>query len=170
VDGAPERQLGASIADADDGEPLVVQGTVTAIDGRPVAGADIDVWQTNSNGFYDVQDPTQPAMNLRGRFRADAEGRYWFRTVRPVAYSIPDDGPVGRMLAATGRHSMRPAHIHLIVSAPGYRPITTHLFDAGSEHLDGDAVFGVRPSLIVAPTTGDDGVLHARFDVVLDVV
>ncbi len=168
VDGAPRRAMGDSIAIADDGQPLALEGVVRDLDGQPIAGAELDVWQTASNGFYDVQDPEQPPMNLRGIFTTGADGRFWFATVRPVAYSIPDDGPVGRMLAATGRHPMRPAHVHVVVSAPGFRPITTHLFDRASDYLDSDAVFGVRESLVVDLTRGDGGTLAATFDLVLD--
>jgi catechol 1,2-dioxygenase len=107
------------------------------------------VWQTNEDGFYDVQQPgIQPAGNLRGLFTADDEGRFWFRSVVPRYYPIPDDGPVGQLLVATGRHPNRPAHLHFIASAPGYRPVTTHVFVADSPYLDSDAVFGVKDSLI----------------------
>ena len=151
VDGAPERPCGTSIVEdaAADGEPLTVRGRVCDQDGRPVPGARLDVWQTAPNGLYDVQDPTQPAMNLRGVFTAGDDGGYEFRTVRPVAYPIPDDGPVGEMLRATGRHNWRPAHIHFVVTAPGHKPVITHVFDRTSRYLDDDAVFGVRPSLVL---------------------
>jgi protocatechuate 3,4-dioxygenase beta subunit len=109
----------------------------------------VDVWQTNEDGFYDVQQPgIQPAGNLRGLFTTDDEGRFWFRSVVPRYYPIPDDGPVGQLLAATGRHPNRPAHLHFIASAPGYRPVTTHVFVADSPYLDSDAVFGVKESLV----------------------
>ncbi|XVQ06702.1 dioxygenase [Spirillospora sp. CA-255316] len=148
VPGAPFRASGASIADVDlGGEPLLVNGEVTDTAGRPLAGAVADVWQTAPNGRYDVQDPGQPRHNLRGRFRTDAEGRFSFRTVRPVSYPIPDDGPVGRLLRATGRHPWRAAHIHAIVSAPGHRAVTTTVFDAQDAHIGSDAVFGVKPDL-----------------------
>jgi catechol 1,2-dioxygenase len=122
---------------------------VTGPGGEPLAGASVDVWQTNEDGFYDVQQPgIQPSGNLRGLFSADDEGRFWFRSVVPRFYPIPDDGPVGQLLAATGRHPNRPAHLHFIVAAPGYRPVTTHVFVADSPYLDSDAVFGVKESLI----------------------
>ncbi|WP_138735195.1 intradiol ring-cleavage dioxygenase [Modestobacter excelsi] len=146
---SPPRELGADIALDGKGTPCLVSGQVTGPDGEPLAGASVDVWQTNEDGFYDVQQPgIQPAGNLRGIFSADAEGRFWFRSVVPRYYPIPDDGPVGQLLAATGRHPNRPAHLHFIVSAPGYRPVTTHVFVADSPYLDSDAVFGVKESLV----------------------
>jgi catechol 1,2-dioxygenase len=120
------------------------------------------VWQVQPNGLYDVQDADSPAMNLRGVFTADGDGRYEFRTVRPVDYTIPDDGPVGQMLRATGRHAWRPAHVHIVAAAEGYEPVTTHLFDAASPHLGSDAVFGVRQSLVVDMDGGE-----ASFDITL---
>ena len=149
VQGAPERQLGDDIAAGEAGMTAFVSGRVCDTAGRPVAGALLDVWQTDDEGFYDVQRPERGSMRLRGRFHTDGEGRYRFRTVRPVSYPIPDDGPVGRMLAALGRHPWRPAHLHFIVSAPGFAPVTTHLFVRGDRYLGSDAVFGVKPSLIV---------------------
>ncbi|MDW8325071.1 MAG: intradiol ring-cleavage dioxygenase [Anaerolineales bacterium] len=130
------------------GEPTIVSGRVLDAQGNPIAGALLDVWQASGEGFYDVQLPGQD-MNLRGKFRTDSEGRYIFRTVRPSSYPIPHDGPVGRMLRATGRHPYRPAHIHFIVSADGFKSITTELFADDDEYLDSDAVFGVRSSLVV---------------------
>ena len=145
---APWRGAGTSIARAQDGDPLHVSGQVRGEDGRSLSGAVIDVWQASAAGLYDVQDASQPENNLRGRIRADADGRYDFWTVRPVAYPIPDDGPAGRMLRALGRHPWRAPHIHFIVSADGYLPVTTHVFDADGEYLDSDTVFGVKPSLV----------------------
>jgi protocatechuate 3,4-dioxygenase beta subunit len=164
VDGAPERNDGASILDADmGGDPLTVSGTVRSLDGSAIAGARLDVWQTGPNGLYDVQDAGQPPMNLRGVFTSDQDGRYTFRTVRPVAYPIPEDGPVGDMLRATRRHNWRPAHIHFLVSADGYKPVITHVFDRDSGYLDSDAVFGVRDSLVIDMSGGT-----ATFDPVLE--
>ena len=148
VKGAPLLPYGGNIAKADPGVPAIVQGRVLDAKGRPIAGAELDVWQTASNGLYDVQDPNQPAFNLRGRFVTGPDGAYRVRTVRPLAYSIPDDGPVGQMLKATKRHPMRPAHIHFIVGAKGYRPVTTHVFDKTDKYLKSDAVFGVKDSLV----------------------
>jgi protocatechuate 3,4-dioxygenase beta subunit len=149
VAGAPERALGDSISLDAKGEPCVVRGRVVDTAGRPVPGAKLDVWQTSADGFYDVQQPgVQPEMNLRGIFHAGADGRFWFRTVKPCAYPIPTDGPVGQLLRALGRHPYRPAHIHFIVSAEGFDPVTTHIFVAGGDYLDSDAVFGVKASLV----------------------
>jgi hydroxyquinol 1,2-dioxygenase len=108
----------------------------------------LDVWQAQSSGLYDSQDESLNELHMRGKFRTDAEGRYLIRTVRPVHYPIPSDGPVGRMLRATGRHPWRPAHIHFVVSAEGYEPVTTHIFDQTDEYLGSDAVFAVKDSLI----------------------
>lgn len=163
VDGAPPRPLGSSVVDTDlGGETLTVHGTVRDPAGAPIAGACLDVWQTAPNGLYDVQDPGQPAMNLRGVFTTGDDGSYSFETVRPSAYPIPGDGPVGALLRATGRHNWRPGHIHFLITAPGHEPVITHVFDAASDYLDSDAVFGVRPSLIVDMDGGE-----ARFDPVL---
>jgi len=146
---SPKRELGDDINLDRKGTPCLVSGRVTGPDGEPLPGAVVDVWQTNEDGFYDVQQPDiQPAGNLRGLFTTDDDGRYWFRSVVPRFYPIPDDGPVGRLLAATGRHPNRPAHLHFIASAPGYRPVTTHVFVADSPYLDSDAVFGVKDSLV----------------------
>lgn len=166
VPGAPELPLGASISKDGKGEPCVVSGRVVDLDGRSIAGARLDVWQTSHDGFYDVQQPgIQPAMNLRGLFHADGGGRFHFSTVKPSSYPIPTDGPVGQLLAALGRHPYRPAHIHFIVSADGYAPVTTHLFVAGDPYLDSDAVFGVKESLIKDFASVDDPARAAELGV-----
>ena len=149
VAGAPPRDMGDDISLDGRGEPVYVSGVVRDQEGKPIRGATLDVWQTSSDGFYDMQDERQPEMNLRGLFTTGADGRFCFRTVKPCSYPIPADGPVGKMLLALGRHPMRPAHIHFIVGAQGFEPVTTHLFVAGDEYLDSDAVFGVKQSLIV---------------------
>jgi protocatechuate 3,4-dioxygenase beta subunit len=147
--GAPELPYGGNIAPLDKkGAPTLVSGRVLDLDGKPVAGALLDVWQAQTNGLYDSQDQSLPGMHMRGRFRSDNDGRYLVRTVLPVHYPIPSDGPVGAMLRATGRHPWRPAHIHFVVSAEGYEPVTTHLFDRNDEYLQSDAVFAVKDSLI----------------------
>jgi protocatechuate 3,4-dioxygenase beta subunit len=148
VPDSPWRANGDAIMDPSSGQPTLVHGQVTSVDGTPVPGAVLDVWQNAANMLYAAQDPGQPPDNGRGRFRADERGRFWFRTIRPVDYPISHDGPVGQMLAATRRHPWRPAHIHIIASAGGYEPVTTHIFDADSPYLDSDAVFGVKPSLV----------------------
>lgn len=148
-EGAAELPYGGAISKVEGGEPAVLMGRVLDTDGQPIAGAVLDVWETNEDGLYEQQDPEQPEMNLRGRFRADAQGRYKILAIKPVSYPIPDDGPVGQMLRALGRHPYRPAHIHFIVSAPGYRSVVTHLFVEGGPYLDSDAVFGTKASLVV---------------------
>jgi hydroxyquinol 1,2-dioxygenase len=149
VDDAPELPSMASIAGDTPGEPVIVSGRVISPEGQPLAGALLDVWQASADGFYDVQLPHLTEMNLRGKFRADAQGRYAFRSIKPSFYPVPGDGPVGQMIKAAGRHPYRPAHIHFIVSAEGYEPITTELFAEGDPYLDSDVVFGVRNSLVV---------------------
>ena len=147
--GAPEMPVGGNIAHLDrTGAPTLVGGRVLDLDGRPIAGALLDVWQAQGSGLYDSQDAGLGEMHMRGKFHSDAEGRYLVRTVRPVHYPIPADGPVGAMLSATGRHPWRPAHIHFVVSAEGYEPVTTHIFDSADEYLESDAVFAVKESLI----------------------
>ena len=147
--GAPEMPAGGNIADRDtEGVPTLVSGRVLDLDGKPIAGAVLDVWQTQTSGLYDSQDASLDGMHMRGKFKSDAEGRYLIRTVRPVNYPIPSDGPVGAMLKATGRHPWRPAHIHFVVSADGFEPVTTHIFDRADPYLASDAVFAVKESLI----------------------
>jgi protocatechuate 3,4-dioxygenase beta subunit len=161
---SPPRALGDSIALDGKGTPCLVSGQVTGPDGEPVPGAQLDVWQANDDGFYDVQQPgVQPQLNLRGLFSADEQGRYWFRSIVPRYYPIPADGPVGQLLAASGRHPYRPAHLHFIVTAPGYQPVTTHVFVADSPYLDSDAVFGVKESLVREVPTVDDPDRAARY-------
>ena len=149
VSNAPRYANGANICLDGKGAPLWVSGVVRDIDGNAIAGAALDVWQANDEGFYDVQQKgIQPGNNLRGVFTADAEGRYAFRTVYPRYYPIPDDGTAGRLLQALDRQPNRPAHIHFIVSAPGFKPVTTHIFTPDCPWLKDDAVFGVKQSLI----------------------
>jgi len=148
--GSPELSLGANIAREPDGQPCFLSGHVRAPDGSPIAGARLDVWHSNSEGFYNVQQlDTQPAGNLRGVFHTDADGRWWFRSIMPSSYPVPEDGTVGNLLRAMGRHAWRPAHVHFIISAPGFQTLTTHLFVNGDQYLDSDTVFGVKDSLIV---------------------
>jgi catechol 1,2-dioxygenase len=149
VPGSPLREYGANIAEENGaGIPALVHGHVRSTTGEPIAGAELDVWQNGDDRLYTVQRPEAPEDHLRGRFRTRDDGSYAFIGVRPVPYTIPYDGPVGRMLEVTRRHPWRPAHIHLIVRATGYRTLTTHIFDSASEHLQSDAVFAVKPSLI----------------------
>ena len=158
VPGSPTREYGESIAAEPAGTPTWVHGHVRDLDGAPIAGAELDVWQNGDDRLYAVQKPEGPEDHLRGRFRTRDDGSYAFLAVRPVPYPIPDDGPVGRMLESTGRHPWRPAHVHIIVRAEGYETVTTHVFDAASEYLDSDAVFAVKPSLLreIAMRPADD--------------
>jgi hydroxyquinol 1,2-dioxygenase len=148
-EGAPELPRGSNLAQGVRGEPAFYSGRVLSTDGRPLANALLDIWSGDGEGNYDMQIPGETGMKARGRIRTDVEGRYWFRSIRPTFYPVPTDGPVGRMLRKMGRHSYRPGHVHMIVSAPGHLPATTHLFVAGSPYLDSDAVFGVKESLVV---------------------
>jgi catechol 1,2-dioxygenase len=149
VPGSPLREYGESmVLEPGAGVPAWVHGRVLDTGGGPIARAELDVWQNGADMFYAVQRPEAPEDHLRGRYLTRADGSYAFLAVRPVPYPIPDDGPVGKMLARTGRHPWRPAHIHMIVRAPGYRTVTTHIFDATSEYLDSDTVFAVKPSLM----------------------
>lgn len=145
---APELPHGSDISGGLAGEPLLVEGSVRATDGRPLSGACVDVWQADDDGYYDVQRPDLDGATLRARFRTDAEGRFHFWSIMPSYYPIPDDGPVGEMLKATARHPNRPAHVHFMIAAEGCETLITHVFAADSPYLDGDAVFGVKNSLI----------------------
>jgi hydroxyquinol 1,2-dioxygenase len=159
---SPARQLGESTDLTGVGEPCVITGSVRAPDGTPLAGAILDVWQCDGVGFYDVQKPDDvPAGNGRGLFRTDEQGRFNFRAVVPSHYPIPTDGPVGDLLAAARRHPYRPAHVHFIASAPGFRDLTTHVFVADSPYLDSDAVFAVKDSLVIRFETSHDRDLAA---------
>jgi hydroxyquinol 1,2-dioxygenase len=148
VQDAPKFENGADISGGLEGELLFVEASVAAADGTMLPGAVVDVWQSDEEGFYDVQRTDLSSAALRGQFVADAQGRVYFRTIQPAAYPIPDDGPVGEMLTATNRHPWRPAHVHFMISAPGYETLVTHVFSAGDQYLDSDAVFGVKNSLI----------------------
>jgi len=154
----PQRELskGDSILLRDeDGEPLVMKGRIANASGEPIVGADVEVWQTAPNQLYDVQDVDQPRGHLRATFKTDARGEYEFRTVLPVSYPIPYDGPAGQLLQGLGRHPFRPAHVHFMISAPGYKKLVTHLFLEGDKYLESDAVFAVKPSLVVQPVRQD---------------
>ncbi|MFF3253646.1 dioxygenase [Actinacidiphila glaucinigra] len=176
---SPERKFGDAIDLIGSGDPCVVTGRVVSVDGTPLPGAKVDVWQADDQGFYDVQQPgEQPQGNGRGLFETDGEGRFRFRTVVPAHYPIPTDGPVGGLLNATGRHPYRPAHIHFIAAAEGHQPVTTHVFVQDSPYLESDAVFAVKKSLVQEFTEVDDperaagyGVANpfrlATFDIVL---
>jgi catechol 1,2-dioxygenase len=145
---SPRYKAGASIAhDAQPGTDLEVRGEVVDLDGRPVAGALVDVWQASPVGLYENQDPNQPDHNLRGRFETDAAGRFHFRTVRPAGYPVPTDGPCGELLRAQDRHPYRPAHIHFMISREGFRTLITQVFANDDDVIQSDVVFGVTPAL-----------------------
>jgi hydroxyquinol 1,2-dioxygenase len=148
---APKLPLGSHIAPNDRGEQIVVSGQVRDTGGNPIASATIDVWQASSSGLYDIQGPTPETMDFRAQFVTDALGCYNFSTVLPVGYGVPMDGPVGTMLHATGRQGRRPAHVHFLLHATGYRELATALYIASDPHIDSDAVFGVSAALVVEP-------------------
>jgi hydroxyquinol 1,2-dioxygenase len=167
---APIRAMGDNISLDGKGEPCLFEGIVIDLNGTPIEGACIDVWSDNADGFYDVQQPgIQPQWNNRGRFITGRDGAYAFRGIKPTSYPIPDDGPVGKMLALLGRHPYRPAHMHFLVTAPGFEKLVTHTFVGGDAYLESDAVFGVKQSL-VAPFERQDGAdtaWRSPFDFVL---
>lgn len=156
VHDAPEIELGGDVAQGAPGIPCWVSGSVRSTDGSTIPGARIDVWEADEDGFYDVQYEGNHTQG-RGRLRSDADGGYRFWSVRPAPYSIPDDGPVGELLVRGGRGPMRPAHLHFMVTAPGFRRLVTHIFVDGDEYLDRDAVFGVKESLVYAFTERNGG-------------
>lgn len=165
VEGAPHREMGDSIIvdPMDDDHMVTFSGRVLGLDGSPIEGATLDVWSTASNGSYDVQDDSQTPMNMRGIFTTGSDGRYEIVGIRPVPYQIPGDGPAGDLLFENGRHNWRPGHMHFVVAAPGHKTVITQLFDAASDYLDSDAVFGVRDSLVV-DISGD----RCEYDFVLE--
>jgi hydroxyquinol 1,2-dioxygenase len=149
VDAAPELPLGADISGGITGQPMFVSGTVTSSSGQPLAGAVVDTWHSDDDGHYDVQQLEKIGqLAMRARFRTDKEGRFHFWSIKPAAYPIPHDGPVGEMLEAQGRHPWRPAHVHFMVQAPGHERLVTHVFVDGDKYLDSDVVFGVKDSLV----------------------
>ncbi|MEM7021106.1 MAG: dioxygenase [Pseudomonadota bacterium] len=157
IEGAPLLEIGADLIQDNPGPHVAFHGVVTNADsGAPIQGALLDVWQTASNGLYSNQDPAQPDFNLRFKMLTDEHGGFAFTTVQPAPYSVPDDGPVGDLLRATGRHAWRPAHYHFLVSSPGERSLTTEIFVEDDPYLDQDAVFGVRESLVVHPIRETD--------------
>jgi hydroxyquinol 1,2-dioxygenase len=140
---------GATLVSEEEGDPIFIEGTIKAPSGSPIVDAVIDMWHTDAEGLYDAQKPElHGAPKMRAQFKSDAQGRFWFKSVVPSSYPIPNDGPVGKLLDATKRHYMRPAHIHFHISAPGYETLVTHVFLAGDPWLESDAVFGVKKSLI----------------------
>jgi catechol 1,2-dioxygenase len=170
VPGSPLRAFGETmLVEPDSGDRVVIRGQVTNTAGTPIVGARIEAWQNASSGFYACQQPgVQHSHNLRGAYLTDSEGRFEIRTIRPVPYPIPDDGPAGKLLKDNGRNWWRPGHTHVWFSADGYKQLITHVFDSASDFLDSDAVFGVRDSLVCTFKPDASGELATTFDVVLD--
>ena len=151
----PQFESGAQIATKDKGgEEVVMFGQITNAQGAPIPNAHVTVWQTAADGRYDIQNSIEE-IDCRGIFRTDDKGNYLIRTVRPLGYFIPLDGPVGQMVMAQKRHGMRPAHIHFLISAPGYRELVTALYLSGDEHLEDDVVFGASGDLVVEVKAND---------------
>ncbi|WP_430253587.1 intradiol ring-cleavage dioxygenase [Neorhizobium sp. DAR64872/K0K18] len=170
VEGAPVREMGAQICLDGKGESCLFLGRVLDLEGKPIEGARIDVWSDNADGYYDVQQPDiQPKWNNRGVFVTEADGHYSFIGIKPVSYPIPDDGPVGEMLAHLGRHPYRPAHMHYMVRAEGYQKLVTHTFVGGDAYLESDAVFGVKSTLVAPFDRLEDGdtLWRSEFDFIL---
>lgn len=153
--GSPELEYGQSVASKTPGNEIAIYGHVQDAAGQGIANATIQVWQTDEGGKYDTQRYDGSKMDMRGTFHTDPEGRYCLRTVRPLSYSIPMDGPVGELIRAQRRHGMRPAHTHFLISAPGYRELVTALYMGHDEYIDSDTVFGVTASLVTEPKTAD---------------
>ncbi|WP_086999591.1 intradiol ring-cleavage dioxygenase [Rhizobium sullae] len=170
VENAPVREMGENISLDGKGEPCLFEGKVIDLHGNPIERACVDVWSDNADGFYDVQQPgIQPKWNNRGRFLTGGDGAYAFRGIKPTSYPIPNDGPVGKMLGHMGRHPYRPAHMHFLVTAPGFQKLVTHTFVGDDSYLESDAVFGVKQTLI-APferLDGADTLWRSPFDFVL---
>jgi protocatechuate 3,4-dioxygenase beta subunit len=162
---APEFSRSSNLAEGIRGEPVIMRGRVLAPDGAPISNAKLEVWQADSEGFYDLQMERIEGSALRGVFHTDRKGNYNFRTIKPSFYPIPDDGPVGQMLRAMKRHPYRPAHIHFMISADGYQPVTTELFVSGDLYLASDAVFGVRESLVVPFVLNDNAEMAHELNV-----
>lgn len=155
---SPRYANGDDIANGASGEPCFLEGYVRSIQGKPIPDARIEVWQADDLGRYDVQYDDLDAARGRGHLYSDSDGRYYFWSVRPTAYPIPDDGPVGELLSAAHRSPMRPAHVHFMITANGYHPLVTHVFAEGDRYLDTDAVFGVKTSLIAPFERHEPGV------------
>jgi catechol 1,2-dioxygenase len=171
IPGAP--QLGAEgtlpMRDDEPGTPLDFGGTVTDLDGNALAGAVVELWHADDNGFYSQFAPGLPEWNLRGVFTTGADGRYLAHTKQPAPYQIPHDGATGAFIEAAGLHAWRPAHLHLKVSAPGHASITTQLYFEQGEYLDSDVAAAVKPELVLSPTAKADGSGNeVTYDFVLD--
>jgi hydroxyquinol 1,2-dioxygenase len=180
IDGSPAAEFGYDMSDGIAGTPLFLTGTVTDTDGTPVPGAVLDVWQADADGNYEAQLPDIDEARLRAKYRARDDGTYCVRTIAPLGYTIPLDGPVGELMAETAISPFRPAHVHFMIDEPGYKRLITHVFQQGTPYLDTDVVFGTKDALIIPfvecpPGPGPDGTivdsrfLHATFDFVLQV-
>ncbi|HEY3467443.1 MAG TPA: dioxygenase [Amycolatopsis sp.] len=181
IDGSPEKDFGGDMSDGLPGAPLYITGTVRGLDGSPVGGAVLDVWQADEEGAYESQIPDIDEARLRAKYATRPDGSYCLRTIAPKGYSIPMDGPVGQLIGATDISHFRPAHVHFLINAAGYEPLITHLFQEGAEYLDSDVVFGTKQELVVAfeqreqgptPDGGESAEpwLEARYDFVLQPV
>ena len=170
VEGAPVYENGADISNGALGDPCLVRGTVKDLNGAPIAGAVLEVWQADAAGYYDVQYPDLETHQARGILKSQEDGSFEFRTVVAVAYPIPTDGPVGDLLRATGRHPWRPAHLHFMIKAKNYETLVTHVFRNGDQYLDSDAVFGVRQTLVADWIKQPDGDHTLNYDFVLNPV
>ena len=168
VEGAPQYENGADIANGASGEPCLVRGRVVGLDGEPVPGATIEVWQADAKGNYDVQYEGMDHHQARGVLHSRPDGSFEFRSVLAESYPIPADGPVGELLRATARHPWRPAHLHFMIVADGYERLVTHVFRRGDPYLDSDAVFGVRESLVADWLRQPDGSYVLEYDFVLN--
>ncbi|GHF91864.1 MULTISPECIES: dioxygenase family protein [Amycolatopsis] len=181
IEGSPEKEFGGDMSDGLPGTPLYITGTVRGLDGFPVVGAVLDVWQADEEGAYESQIPDVDEARLRAKYTSRADGTYCVRTIAPKGYSIPMDGPVGALIRGTDISHFRPAHVHFLINAAGYEPLITHLFQEGAQYLDSDVVFGTKQELVVAFEPRDPGPtpdggesahpwLEARYDFVLQPV
>ena len=181
IAGSPELEFGADMSQGLPGTSLYISGTVRDLDGKAIGGAVLDVWQADTDGAYEAQLPHVVAADearLRARYTTRPDGTYCVRTIAPLGYSIPMDGPVGDLISRTDISHFRPAHVHFLVETPGFEPLITHLFQEGAPYLDSDVVFGTKAELVVAFESNDAGLtpdggtssvpwLHARYDFVL---
>jgi hydroxyquinol 1,2-dioxygenase len=178
IDGSPELDFGGDMSDGVPGTPLYVHGTVRDLEGNPVAGGVLDVWQADTEGAYESQIPDIDEARLRAKYTTREDGSYCVRTIAPLGYTIPMDGPVGDLIAQTAISHFRPAHIHFLINVPGYEPLITHLFQEGADYLDSDVVFGTKQELVVAFESREPGATpdggksaepwaEARYDFVL---
>jgi hydroxyquinol 1,2-dioxygenase len=181
IDGSPELAFGGDMSDGLPGTPLYITGAVRDLDGSPVTGAILDVWQADEEGAYESQIPDIDEARLRAKYATRDDGSYCLRTIAPKGYSIPMDGPVGELISGTDISHFRPAHVHFLINAAGYEPLITHLFQEGAQYLDSDVVFGTKQELVVAfeprepgptPDGGESAEpwLEARYDFVLQPV